>query len=70
MKKILMLLTLFAFVIASPLAMAQGGEKSKKEAAKGWCCVKGDCKQMAKADCKKEKGKYYTKEKDCTRKCK
>ncbi|MBI5568505.1 MAG: hypothetical protein HY914_01020 [Desulfomonile tiedjei] len=70
MKKFLMLVTLLVFVVASPIAMAQGKEKPKKDAPKISCCVKGECKMMTKADCTKAKGKAYKKEKDCLSKCK
>ena len=70
MKTLVMLATLLAFIVASPLAMAQGKEKPKKEVPKISCCVNGECKQMTKQDCKKAKGKAYKKEKDCLSKCK
>jgi len=67
MRKLLLLLTLLAFVVAAPMAMAQTKEKPKKEEKKITCCIKGECKEgMTKADCKKEKGKVV---KDCS-KCK
>jgi hypothetical protein len=68
MRKLLLLLTLLAFVATAPLAMAQATkEKPKKEEKKITCCIKGKCEEgMTKAECKKEKGKVV---KDCS-KCK
>jgi hypothetical protein len=64
MKRCLIFLTLMAFFVAAPLSMAE--DKPKKEAPKIKCCVKGECKDLTKKDCKKEKGKVV---KDCS-KCK
>ncbi len=63
MKKFMILVTLMAFFVSAPLAMAQ--HSSKKAAPKVKCCVKGECKQVTKAECKKEKGKVL---RDC-KKC-
>jgi hypothetical protein len=63
MKKFMILVTLMAFFVSAPLAMAQSG--TKKPEAKVKCCVKGECKDLTKADCKKQ-GKQI---KDC-KKCK
>ncbi len=57
MKKFFMLLTLMAFAMAAPLAMAADVDIN--------CCVKGDCKKMTKAECKKAKGKVVKDCKDC-----
>ena len=54
MKKFFLLLTLMAFMLAAPLAMAADVDIN--------CCVKGDCKKMTKAECKKAQGKVV---KDC-----
>ena len=51
MKKFMILVTLMAFFVSAPLAMAQ--TSTKKSAKKIKCCVKGDCKQVTKAECKK-----------------
>jgi hypothetical protein len=59
MKKFFLFLTVMAFMVAAPLAMA-------KEEKKINCCIKGKCEQMTKKDCTKEKGKVV---KDC-KKCK
>ncbi len=63
MKKAVIILTLLSFVIAAPFAIAQG---KAKDDTKVNCCIKGDCKEMLKAECKKAKGKVV---KDCS-KCK
>jgi hypothetical protein len=59
MKKLVLLVALLAFVAAVPMmAMGQAPAADKVK-----CCVKaGDCKDMAKADCEKAKGKVV---KDC-----
>jgi hypothetical protein len=67
MKKFMILVTLMAFFVSAPLAMAQ--HSSKKEATKYKCCVKGECKDLTKKECKKQKGKYI-KATDCEKKCK
>jgi len=59
MKKLFVIMTLMAFVVAAPLAMAA------KEAKQINCCVKGKCEQMTKADCKKAKGKVVKSCKSC-----
>ncbi len=72
MKKLLVLLTLAAFVFSVPLAMAAdqaptgvkaGGEKAP---AKVNCCIKGKCSQVgSEADCAKAMGKVVKDCKDC-----
>lgn len=64
MKKIMALVVLLAFALAVPMTMA--AEKKASTAAKVKCCIKGDCKEMTKAECSKAKGKVVT---DC-KKCK
>jgi hypothetical protein len=64
MKKILVLVMLLAFVLAVPMTMA--AEKKAATTDKVKCCIKGDCKDMTKAECTKAKGKVVT---DC-KKCK
>lgn len=66
MKKVLVFLSLVAFLFSAPMVMAQTTKPAKKEAPKIKCCVKGECKEMTKAECKKAKGKVL---KDCA-KCK
>jgi hypothetical protein len=63
MKKFMILVTLMAFCVSAPLAIA------KKEETKYKCCIKSECKDMTKAECKKQKGKYL-KATDCEKKCK
>jgi uncharacterized protein YxeA len=63
MKKILVLVMLLAFVLAVPMTMAA---EKKATTDKVKCCIKGDCKDMTKAECTKAKGKVVT---DC-KKCK
>ncbi|MBI4966308.1 MAG: hypothetical protein HY913_23720 [Desulfomonile tiedjei] len=59
MKKLFVMMTLMAFVVAAPFAMA-----AKKPVK---CCIKGQCEEKAtKADCTKLKGKVVS---DC-KKCK
>lgn len=65
MKKFMILVTLMAFFVSAPLAMAQSGNKKAASTNKIRCCVKGECKQLTKADCKKQ-GKQI---RDC-KKCK
>ncbi len=62
MKKLMLLLTLMAFVVAAPLAMAQ---KETKKEPKINCCIKGKCHKMTKANCDKKKGQEVTECKDC-----
>jgi hypothetical protein len=63
MKKLLVSLTIMAFAAAAPLAMAESDLKKPEKAEKRiHCCIKGDCKEMTSAECKKEKGKVV---KDC-----
>lgn len=59
MKKVLILLSLLAFVASAPIAMA--AEKTAKEKQIN-CCVNGECKEMTKKACKEAKGKVV---KDC-----
>jgi hypothetical protein len=57
MKKVVILMALLAFVAAGVMtAYAADAPKTVK------CCVKGECKDMTKADCTKAKGKVV---KDC-----
>ena len=71
MKKLLVLLTLAAFVFSVPLAMAAGDtpgapKAGDKPAAKINCCIKGKCTQVgSEADCAKEMGKVVKDCKDC-----
>jgi hypothetical protein len=71
MKKLLVLLTLAAFVFSVPLAMAAGttpaGAKTAQKApAKVNCCIKGKCSQVGSdADCAKMMGKVVKDCKDC-----
>jgi hypothetical protein len=69
MKRVVIFLTLAAFIIAVPLAMAQGqvdkpaSGKPEKEIS---CCVKGKCQSVkAEADCAKLGGKVVKDCKDC-----
>jgi hypothetical protein len=71
MKNLVILLTLVAFAMAAPFALA--AEKTAKPVpvakaeAKVKCCVEGVCKEdMTAKECKAEKGKVV---KDC-KKCK
>jgi hypothetical protein len=69
MRKLLLLLTLLAFVASAPLAVAQ--EKTKKEKPKKIsCCVKGKCKSMTAENCDKRQGKVFELMDNCKRECK
>ena len=63
MKRLFMLMSLVAFIMAAPLAMAKDEPQIN-------CCIKekgkSKCEQMTKSECKKAKGKRVT---DC-KKCK
>ena len=65
MKKFMILVTLMAFFVSAPLAMAESGGKKASTASKVKCCVKSECKELTKAECKKQ-GKQI---RDC-KKCK
>jgi hypothetical protein len=69
MKRVVIFLTLAAFIIAVPLAMAQGSPEKPISGSpdKGIsCCVKGKCEQVkAEADCTKLGGKVVKDCKDC-----
>ncbi|MGO9570029.1 MAG: hypothetical protein ACLP5H_21075 [Desulfomonilaceae bacterium] len=72
MKKLLVLLTLAAFMFSVPLAMAAGETPGAAKAAgdkapaKINCCIKGKCSQVgSEADCAKEMGKVVKDCKDC-----
>lgn len=65
MKKILIIVTLFSFVIAAPFAVAQ--EKAKKELKN--CCLKVGCKKMSEAKCAKAGGEVVAECKDCQVNC-
>jgi len=74
MKKLINLLTVGAFLIAVPLAMAQGQPGAAPAAPAGAdkpaksinCCVKGKCEQVkSEADCTKLGGKVVSDCKDC-----
>jgi hypothetical protein len=68
MKKFFILLTLAAFMIAVPLAMADqpGATKSSADQPTVNCCVKGKCNKAAsEAACTKEGGKVVKECKDC-----
>ncbi len=67
MKKLLVLVTIMVFALAVPFAVAQTDTKKTDKADKKiHCCIKGDCQEMTRAECVKEKGKVV---KDC-KKCK
>jgi len=67
MKKLLVLVTIMVFAMAVPFAVAQTDTKKTDKADKKInCCIKGECTEMTKAECAKEKGKVV---KDC-KKCK
>ena len=55
MKRILVAISLAAFVLSAPLAMAADVN----------CCKDGKCASKSAADCKKEKGKVVKDCKDC-----
>jgi|GEM_PF-1441200 len=61
MKKIIVLLTLLAFVAGVPMAMAAA--KAKEEKIN--CCVKGKCKKMTEKKCEAAKGEVVVDCKDC-----
>jgi hypothetical protein len=63
MKTMVALVALAAFAVAAPMAFAKGDAAD----AMIKCCVKGECKDMSKADCKAAKGKVV---KDCVKECK
>ena len=72
MKKFFLLLTLAAFIIAAPLAMAQGDTPGAAKPAVGEkgkitnCCSNGKCKQVSSdADCTKDGGKVVKDCKEC-----
>lgn len=62
MKKLIALMVLMVFALTAPMAFAKG-EAADTGTIK--CCVKGVCKDLSKADCKKEKGKVVKDCKDC-----
>jgi hypothetical protein len=69
MKRVVVLLTLVAFLFAVPFAMAQGQmeKPASDKPDKGInCCVKGKCEQVkGEADCTKLGGKVIKDCKDC-----
>jgi hypothetical protein len=70
MKRISMLLTLAAFIIAAPLAMAADQPAMPKVGGTDQpsinCCAKGKCSKAAsEVDCAKEGGKVVKDCKDC-----
>jgi hypothetical protein len=70
MKRLVTLLTLAAFIIAAPLAMAADQPAAPKAGASDQpsinCCAKGKCAKVAsEADCAKEGGKVVKDCKDC-----
>ena len=70
MKKVIMLLTLAAFVFAVPFAMAADQPTMPKAAGADQpsinCCAKGKCNKAAsEAECTKEGGKVVKDCKDC-----
>lgn len=70
MKKYFMLLTLAAFIIAVPLAMAAEQPAAPKTGGADQpsinCCVKGKCSKAAsEVECAKEGGKIVKDCKDC-----
>lgn len=62
MKKLLVFVALLCFVAAGPAATVSS---AKKESGNVNCCVKGQCKQMTKDDCKKSNGRVLKSCKDC-----
>jgi hypothetical protein len=62
MKKLALLVAMAACVIFALPAFAVDTKNTDKKIN---CCVKGDCREMTKADCKKEKGKVVKSCKDC-----
>lgn len=68
MKKVLYMLTLAAFLLSAPLAMAAGETTgtAPKMGTSVNCCVNGKCQQVkAEADCAKAGGKVVKDCKDC-----
>ncbi len=65
MKKIFVVLIVTVFAFTALTAMAQGTEKAKKITKKISCCIKGECKEMTKADCTKAKGEVVANCKKC-----
>jgi hypothetical protein len=66
MKRLFVLLIVTTFAFTALTAVAQGTGKAKKTAKKISCCIKGECKDITKAECTKAKGKVVS---DCS-KCK
>ncbi len=67
MKRLVILMTLLAFVLAVPFAVAK--EEAKKAEPKINCCEKGKCKQTTEVKCKKAEGKVVADCKDCKVSC-
>jgi hypothetical protein len=65
MKKLFVMLIVTVFAFTALTAMAQGTEITKKTPKKISCCIKGECKEMTKADCTKAKGEVVTNCKKC-----
>jgi hypothetical protein len=66
MKKVLYMLTLAAFLLSAPLAMALEKASPPQMATSVNCCVKGKCQQVkGEADCAKAGGKIVKDCKDC-----
>jgi hypothetical protein len=72
MKKFLIMLTLAAFALGAPLAMAQTDTAGSPKATADQpaktinCCVKGECKKVgSEADCAKDGGKVVKDCKEC-----
>jgi len=61
MKKFFLLITVMAFMLAAPFAMAAKEAKEDKIN----CCVKGKCSKMTTAKCDKAKGEVVKDCKDC-----
>jgi len=60
MKRLIILLSLLAFVGAAPLAVAASKTDSKIN-----CCIEGKCEKLTKKACKEAKGKVVSSCKKC-----
>ena len=66
MRRLLILLTITVFTFSFSFAFAETTKKPEKVEKKINCCIKGDCKEMTRAECKKVKGAKVVRDcKDC-----
>ena len=67
MKKLLLCVIALVFAAIAPMTDAQETKRSGKIEPSVFCCIKGKCQDMTKADCENAGGEEVNDCKDCKR---